>query len=169
MMWHGGVTCSRCTEAEKVENDGDDLLPFKTNYVDHVSSGDSKQDWKAVLAYFEATILHIKRTLPHINEMCLKSDNAKCYKASELILLIVVAASYHDIKVMSFIHAGVQDVKSPLDGHFANAMRHVNRHFNEGHNVITPIALVVALRSNGGMPNSSAELVPINRFAIDYS
>ena len=46
-------------------------------------------------------------------------------------------------------------------------MRHVNRYCNSGHDVITPVALVTALRSMGGVPNSIAELVDINRTAID--
>ena len=65
------------------------------------------------------------------------------------------------------MHSGAQDSKSALDGHFAKGMQHVKRFFNSGHDAITPIGLMKALRSNGGTPNSVAELVAIHRNAID--
>ena len=74
--WHGGMIYSRCTQAEKDEEDEGTLLPFKINYVDHMSSGDSKQDWKEFASYFEAILILIKKFLPHVNELYLQSDNS---------------------------------------------------------------------------------------------
>ena len=98
---------SKYSEAEKEEQNENELLQFKINYVDHVSSGDSKQDWKAALFYFEAIILYIKRALPHVTELCLQVDNAKCCKSPCLIMLMFILGKHHGITIILFIHAGV--------------------------------------------------------------
>ena len=87
-----------------------------------MSSGDTKQDWKAVLSYFEASLIQTKKELPHVNELCLESDNAKCYKNPELLLLLNIVAKHHEIKIITFMHTGAQDGKSALDGYFAKGM-----------------------------------------------
>ena len=120
LSWHGCMIYSRYTEQEKQEQEG--LLPFKINYIDHISSGDTKQDWKAVLSYFEACLLQIKKELPHVDELYLDTDNAKCYKNPELILLLNIIAKHHGFKIITFIHTGVQDGKSALDGYFVKGI-----------------------------------------------
>lgn len=156
---------SRHVNEKKEEQD--DLLPYKINYINHVSSGDAKQDLQAALSCFEACLMQLKNEQPYVNEIYLGSDNAKCYKSPELMFLLNIIAKHYDIKIIYCVHAGVQDSKSALDGHFVKVMKYVNRFCNRGNDVITPIGLVKALRSNGGILNAVAELVGINRMVVD--
>ena len=50
-----------------------------------------------------------------------------------------------------------------MDAHFTIAMKHVSMYVAQGNDVTTPAGLVTALRGNGGLANSAAELVRINR------
>lgn len=160
--WHGTMVYSRPTEQQKIDSPKE-LEPHQITYYDHISSGDSKQDWKAVLTYFEATIMRMKQDLPHVNTIYVQSDNARCYKTPGLLLGMFVVCQKHKVQIISFIHSGVQDGKGPIDGHFATAMKHVIRYVNRGNNVVTSVELIQALRSNGGVNNSVAEMVCINR------
>jgi hypothetical protein len=169
LPWHGSMIYSLYTLSEKLEAEaeGKNLANFKINYCDHIATGDSMQDWFSVLSYFEAVLVQIKNVLPHVRRLFIQSDNAKCYRKIELLIGMVVVADKHGLEVKRFIHSGVQDGKSPLDGHFATAMRHVSMFCDEGNDIVTPEQLVNALRCNGGVRNSITELVGINRKAMD--
>jgi hypothetical protein len=75
-------------------------------------------------------------------------------------------AKYHGLELVIYIHTGVQDGKGPIDGHFATAMAHVQQFCNRGNDILTPEDIVTALRSNGGVSNSLAEMVAVNRDAM---
>ncbi|CAI9716288.1 Hypothetical predicted protein [Octopus vulgaris] len=47
-------------------------------------------------------------------------------------------------------------------------MRHVYMHCNMGSDVITPVELVDALNANGGVSNTVAELVDINKPTVEH-
>lgn len=68
--------------------------------------------------------------------------------------------------LLSYLHTGIQDGKGSIDGHFAVAMKHVVRYCKSGNNVTTSTHIVEALRANGGVNNSSPELITINRRKI---
>ncbi len=168
MTWHGAMVYSRYTEEAKevAAQAGKQLEPFNITYYDHISTGDSKQDWFAVLSYFEAVIIRMKKDLPHVKRVYVQCDNANCYRTVPLLLGMVLLGINHEVEVKRDTHSGIQDGKSPLDAHFATAMRHVLLYCNEGHDVVTPVQLVNALRSNGGVRNSVAELVGVNRLEM---
>ena len=86
-------------------------------------------------------------------------------KGSLLLGMHKIAHAYN-FKLISFIHTCVQDGKGYIDAHFATAMRHVNRFCDMGNNVITSHELVMALRANGGINNSVAEMIGINRVGV---
>ena len=164
--WHGVMVYTRYTEEEKLEHylcTEKVLEPHHISYFDQISSGDSTQDWAAVLTYFEASCLSIIKQFPHVCEMIVQTDNARAYKTPELILGMKLVAEKHGLRIVRYIHTGVQDGKGPIDGHFAVAMKHVLRYCNSGNNVVTPVQIVDALRSNGGVNNSISEMISINR------
>ena len=167
--WHGSMVYSRYT-AEQITKHGETsqhpLQPHHIVYYDHISSGDSMQDNGAVASYFEATCIRLRKDFPHINEIYVQTDNARCYKAPELIFALQLIAHSHCLKILCYIHTGIQDGKGPIDGHFATAMKHVSRFCNMGNDVVTPVDLVKALRANGGLNNCTAEMVDINRVPI---
>lgn len=93
----------------------------------------------------------------------MQTDNARCYETPELILGIYIVSHSLGLKLLTYLHTGVQDGKGSIDGHFAIAIKHIVRHCNSGNNVVTPLQIVKALRSKGGVNNSVAEMVSINR------
>ena len=134
---------------------------------DHISSGDSKQDSAAVMSYFEASCMRLKKDFPHIKQIYVQSDNAKCYKTPELVFAMFEIAQQNGLELLCYIHTGVQDGKGPIDGHFATAMKQISKFCAAGNNIVTPVDIVNALRANGGVNNSIAEMVAINRTKID--
>lgn len=65
------------------------------------------------------------------------------------------------------MNIGVQDGKRSLEGHFTKAMKHVNRFWNRGNDVIALTGLVIELVSKDIMPNAVVELIAINRTPVN--
>ena len=135
-------------------------------YLDHISTGDSKQDYIAVMSYFDAACKDIKARFPHIVNLYVQSDNARCYKKGNLVFALYKITEKYNLTICSYIHTGVQDGKGCIDAHFSMAMHHVLMYCNMGSDVITPIELVDALNANGGVNNTVADLVGVNRPVI---
>jgi hypothetical protein len=74
-------------------------------------------------------------------------------------------AKYHGLELINYIHTGVQYGKGPIDG-LGTAMAHVQRFCNTGNDILTPEDIFTALRSDGGVNNILAEMVAVNRDAI---
>ena len=84
-----------------------------------------------------------------------------------LIGLMLVSKNRPKLRIEKIIHTKTQDGKGSIDAHFALAMNHVMRYVNMGNNVISPVQLVYALLSNGGINNEMAELVMIDRKTLN--
>jgi hypothetical protein len=102
-----------------------------------------------------------------VTEISAHTDNARCYKSPQLLFGLYTVALINGLSLMHYIHAGVQDGKGAIDGHFATAMRHIMLLWYMGNDVVTPAQIVQALWANGGVNNCVAELVDINRETID--
>jgi hypothetical protein len=169
LSWHGGMIYHRYTEDEKVSirtTTKKEPQQFHIQYYDHISAGDTTQNSTAVLAYFEAACIRLAKDHAHIKKVSAQTDNARCYKSPELLLTMYKIAKYHGLELVNYINTGVQNGKGPIDGHFATAMAHVQRFCNMGNDILTPEDIVTALRSNGGVNNSLAEMVAVNRDAM---
>jgi len=162
LSWHGSMVYSRYTSSER-EASEESLLDYHITYYDHISSGDSKQDYVAVMSYFEAVCRRITTELPHVRSLYVQSDNARCYEKGNLIVGLHRIAQAYGLNMLTYVHTGIQDGKGCIDAHFATAMRHVHRYCNMGHDIVTSAELVKALRANGGVNNSVAEMIGINR------
>ena len=89
----------------EAEAEGKNLVNFKINYCNNISTRDSMQDWFAILSYFEAVLVQIKNILSHVRRIFIQSDNAKCYRKIKLLIRIVVVANKHRLEVKPFIHS----------------------------------------------------------------
>jgi hypothetical protein len=93
--------------------------------------------------------------------------NARCNKSLELLLTMYKISKYHGLELINYINTGIQygiqDGKGPINGHSSTAIAHINRLCNTGNDIITPEDIVTALRPNGGVNNSLAEMVAVNR------
>ena len=166
MSWHGAMVYTKQTCEEN--DDPDSLHKLLTTYYDHISDGDSKQDWQAVLAICEAIMCNIEIDYPHIKEIVFQSDNARCYQSASLIYgLMLISCNREKLRIIRLIHTETQDGKCSIDAHFAIAMACIMRYVNEGNNVISPVQLVYALSNNAHLNNVSAELFSFDRSKID--
>lgn len=152
MSWHGTM----------IYTIGSDMTK-KISYLDHISTGDSKQDWKAVLSIFEGILIHLKDKFPFVKRLYVQSDNAKCYQNGKILLGIMLLCKEHALELGSFVHTETQDGKGLIDAHFAVAMALVMTFVNMGNNVISPRQLFYALQSNGGLSNTEICMFTINR------
>ena len=161
---HGFMLYSRYSykEKDKIEH----LLDYRITYFDHISTGDTKQDYVSIMSYFEATCTQIAVKFPYICNLHVQSDNARCYKKGNLLFGMYKIAQNYGINLRSYIHTRVQDGKGSIDAHFATAMRHIHCYCDMGADVVTPIKIVDALNANGGVNNTIAEIVGINRPAV---
>lgn len=78
LSWHGTIVYSGYTAATCKDNEN--LLKYHINYYDYISSGDSKQDYITVAAYFDTLFRRMLIDLPHVKKLYLQSDNACYYK-----------------------------------------------------------------------------------------
>ena len=161
IMWHSSQVYTRYSDQDQKTHGN--LEDFCITNYDHIATSGSKQDWMVVLSCFESVVIAIKQTMPHVKALNVQSDNAKCYCSGFLLVGMIQVATHHGFKLPHFIHTGVQDGKGPVDAHLGTASAHVKRYCNEGHNVINPADLVKALQHNGGVNNSYAYLISINR------
>ena len=158
LSWHGAMVYYCCP---------DDSSVIKICYYDHISCGDSKQDWPAVFSITEGIVMQLKRDLSHITEVNIQTDNAKCYQNGNLAFGLFMMFKKHNLSLRSYIHTETQNGKGSIDAHFAVAMRHVLNFVNMGSNVISPVQLYTALQSNGGVGNTVAALFDLDRGYID--
>ena len=86
----------------------------------------TKQDGLAVLLMLETFLKQLSVELSHIRTMILQSDNAGCYQAIEVVLLIAILNTTNQIRIIRFIHTEKQDDKGLIDAHFANPARNVS-------------------------------------------
>lgn len=162
MSWHGILV-----RFWKIDTDTSGASPREEKqYYDHLCSTDNKQNKGAVVSLLEAAMIAIKRDLPVVSELVVQSDNASNYQNTCMILLLPVIGAAHGFWIKRYIHTETQDGKSVLDAHFAQAGRQIGRWIQQGNNCLTPTQLIVAMTSNGGLPNTLAELVEYNRPAI---
>ena len=84
LSWHGSMVYSRYTLSER-EAAEETLLDYHITHYNHISSGDSKQDYVAVMSYFEAVCQRITTELPHVRSFYVQVDNAPCYKKGNLV------------------------------------------------------------------------------------
>ena len=73
----------------------------------------------------EASLKQLSVELPRIRTVTLQSDNAGCYRAKELLLLIAILNTINQIRIVRFIHTETQDGKGLIDAHFAKGTAHV--------------------------------------------
>ena len=68
------------------------------------------------MSYFEASCMRLKKDFPHIKQIYVQSDNAKCYTTPELVFAMFEIAQQNGLELLCYIHTGVQDGKGPIDG-----------------------------------------------------
>ncbi|KAJ8908052.1 hypothetical protein NDN08_008149 [Rhodosorus marinus] len=164
ITWHGAMIYTKTITGASLEGDADvdSGKNLHAVYYDHISSGATKQDWRTVLCNCEAILSRLHKDFPTVTEVSMYSDNAPCYRKPELLFLLSIVAQSIGLELVQLVHSQSEDERSLLEAHFSQSMSHVLSYLRTGNNVVTEGDLVMALRANGGVKNSVAELMVVN-------
>ena len=115
------------------------------------------QDSVTVLAIIDDVFKQLKTTMPELNCVYFRQDNAGCYhSASTLLAIQQVANKYHITVKLDF--SDPQGGKGSCDRKAATIKNHVGIYLNSGHDVETADQLKNAIESSGGVSGVRATL-----------
>lgn len=99
-----------------------------------------------------------------MKQLWLLSDNSKFYQNIFLPVIVPFIGRRDIIAVRDFIHLETQQERGVGVYHLAVVMRHVNRYIRKTCNDVSNSAqLTTALSNDGGLANSTVELVCFKR------
>ena len=109
------------------------------------------QDSVTVLAIVDDVLKQLKSTMPNVNSVHFRQDNAGCYHSASTLLAIRQVAKKYDINVrLDF--SDPQGGKGSCDRKAAAVKNHMRIYLNSGQDVETPEQMKNAIESSGGMP-----------------
>ena len=115
------------------------------------------QDSVTVLAIIDDVLKQLKTTMPDVNCVYFRQDNAGCYhSASTLLAIQQVANKYHITVKLDF--SDPQGGKGSCDRKAATIKNHVRIYLNSGQDVETADQLKNAIESSGGVSGVRATL-----------
>ena len=119
-----------------------------------------KQDSVTVLAIIDDVMNQLKTTMPDVNRVHFRQDNAGCYHSASTLLAIQQVAKKYDINVrLDF--SDPQGGKGSCDRKAATVKNHMRIYLNSGQDVETADQMKNAIESSGGVPGVRATLCDI--------
>lgn len=113
------------------------------------------QDSITVLSIIDDVIKQLKATMPDVNRVHFRQDNAGCYHCASTLLAIQQVASKYDISVrLDF--SDPQGGKGSCDRKAASIKSHMRMYLNSGQDVETAEQMQDAIESSGGVPGVRA-------------
>lgn len=119
------------------------------------------------MSYIEASCMRFKKDIPYTKQIYFQSDITKCYKLPESVFATFEIAQRNGLELRCYMHTEDQNGKGRIDDHFVTALKHIPTFCSAGNNIVTPVAIVKALKANGGVNSSIAAMIDINRTKID--
>ena len=113
------------------------------------------QDSVTVLAIIDDVLKQFKTTMPDVNCVYFRQDNAGCYHSASTLLAIQQVANKYHITVKT---ADPQGGKGSFDRKAATIKNHVRIYLNSGQDVETADQLKNAIESSGGVSGVRASL-----------
>ncbi|CAG2244450.1 unnamed protein product [Mytilus edulis] len=150
ISWH--ISCL----VTKSENEEFDLQC----YVHILENG--SQGWFSVANIILHLLTNIKSTRPTLKEVFLKSDNAACYHCTNLLAFIQQNNGQFPIKVAEYNFSEAQSGKDLCDSKTGSCRMHIYKYANEGHDVLNPRSMKLALDSYGGVKGTQSCIVTVN-------
>ena len=109
------------------------------------------QDSVTVLAIIDDVLKQLKSTMPNVNSVHFRQDNAGCYHSAFTLLAIQQVAKKYDIN-FRLDFSDPQGGKGSCDRKAAAIKNHTRIYLNSGQDVETPEQMKNAVESSGGMP-----------------
>lgn len=137
--------------------------------LDHVLRNTARQDVASVCAILEAVLIHTKLEVPEVTEVSFVFDNASYYTSDIFRCMLPLIGDRYGMHIRTIIHPEAQHGKGLCDSHFAVGMMLILSYVvDEGFDYATPKRLVTASQSNGGVINSSSEML-CQKNSVDVS
>ena len=136
--WH--VTVATRCEGEDVQ-----MLTFV-----HIFQACS-QDSCAVLAVMADVIRQLKITIPKLESVYHRQDNAGCYHCGATIVCARVIGEQYGVTIKRLDFSDPQGGKGPCDRKAATIKSHMRIHLNSGNDIETPTQMKDAILSSGGV------------------
>ena len=115
------------------------------------------QDSVTVLAIIDDVLKQLKTTMPDVNRVHFRQDNAGCYHSSSTLLAIQQVANKYEINVrLDF--SDPQGGKGSCNRKAATIKNHMRIYLNSGQDVETADQMKNAIESFGGVPGVRATL-----------
>ncbi|XP_062600025.1 uncharacterized protein LOC134261618 [Saccostrea cucullata] len=121
------------------------------------------QGWFSVAHIITDLLNQMPSFAPNVSEIILKSDNAGCYHCSSLVSYLQHLNQLSRIKILEYNFSEPQSGKDICDAKTAHCKMHILRFSGEGHDVLTPDDMVIALNSNGGVKGVVTSVVSIDQ------
>lgn len=165
MAWHGTVAFVRRASGVDVRRDGESPTEeLSTWFMNHVVANDLGQDGLTTGSLLEAVLAQMRNEIPELKEVWILSDNSKRYQNLFSAITAPFIAHKQGLRLLAHTYTEVPQAKAVVDGHFGSALDRVNRFCKEMKlDVTTPTNLSKAIGYRGGVPNSSVELIQVNR------
>ena len=134
------------TVASKREGDEIQMLTFV-----HIFEP-CNQDSCAVLAVMADVIRQLKITIPQLESVYYRQDNAGCYHCGAIMVCARVLGQQFGVNIKRLDFSDPQGGKGPCDRKAATIKSHMRIHLNSGNDIETPAQMVDAILSSGGVP-----------------
>ena len=163
--WFGkrGISWHIATAIRKSEAGESEMLTFV-----HVFQSCS-QDSSTVIAIVDDVLKQLKSTMPEVNCVNFRMDNAGCYHSASTLLAVYQVANKYDIDV-KVDFSDPQGGKGSCDRKAATIKNHMRMHLNSGNDVDNAEQMKNAIESSGGLPGvrvmlcsqeEASKLVPV--------
>ncbi|CAG2196655.1 unnamed protein product [Mytilus edulis] len=134
-------------------------LQHKT-YV-HLFDG-VRQDWFAVASIIENTLMTIKKQMPNIEEVFLRSDNAGCYHCGCLWLSLYGISQRTGLKILRYDYSEAQSGKSFCDAKIAHMRSKMKMFVSSGNNISSAEEMKAAIMSGAGVTGCQCAVADVD-------
>ncbi|VDI58240.1 Hypothetical predicted protein, partial [Mytilus galloprovincialis] len=150
LNWHVSVAIVKPENA---------TLQHKT-YV-HLFDG-VRQDWFAVASIIENTVMTIKKQMPNIEEIFLRSDNAGCYHCGCLWLSLYGISQRTGLKILRYDYSEAQSGKSFCDAKIAHMRSKMKMFVSSGNNISSAEEMKAAIMSGAGVTGCQCAVADVD-------
>lgn len=165
MGWYRSVSIQR-REGDDRSSGGDTVpiigkgLPMPA--FDHVSVNDSMQDCWILASLLHALLSLLRLQLPALRNVSIITDNEINFVNDAIPVLSPLISASHGLRLKGFIHQETTRGNSLVETHLSVAIRRIQRFVRETEaDVTTPMDIWRALHYDGGIRNSTSDLIHV--------
>ena len=116
------------------------------------------QDSSAVLAVMANVIAQLKSTMPRMDTVFYRQDNAGCYHCGASIICASIIGHQQGVAIRRLDFSDAQGGKGACDRKAATIKVHMRAYLNSGHDIESAEQIYDAMTSSGGIPSLSVTL-----------